>query len=138
MRKIFVVLFVIALLLPGAALAEDTALPYLEVGAAPCQFDFDFKLYGTIWRFTSVGTNVQRVKMYSSYPDGLTLFYDQWLQSGEQRYLEEWNSSTPPSQYLIQTFDENNFMNGEQWYTIPHCTSRLWIPKVEGVNVATG
>lgn len=138
MRKIFVVLFVIALLLPGAALAEDTALPYLSVGASPCQFDFDFQLYGTIWRFTSVGMDVQRVKMFSSYPEGLTLTYDQWLQSGEQRYLEEWNFSTPPSQYLIKTFDEGNVMNGEQWYTVPHCTSRLWIPKVEGTYAATG
>lgn len=137
MRILLIVLFTFAILLPGAALAEDTALPYLSVGASPCQFDFDFQLYGTIWRFTSVGMDVQRVKMFSSYPEGLTLIYDQWFQSGEQRYLEEWNFSTPPSQYLIQTFDEGNVMNGEQWYTVPHCTRRLWIPKVEGVNVAT-
>lgn len=137
MIRLFAVLLVLAMLIPGAALAEDTALPYLAVGAAPCQFDFDFRLYGTIWKFTSVGMDIQRVKMYSSYPEGLTLIYDQWLQSGEQRYLEEWNFSTPPSQYLIQTYDGNNFLSGEQWYTIPHCTSRIWIPSVKGQYVAS-
>lgn len=137
MIRLFAVLLVLAMLIPGTAIAEDTALPYLAVGAAPCQFDSNLQSYGTIWKFTSVGMDVQRVKMFSSYPEGLTLTYDQWLQSGEQRYLEEWNFSTPPSQYLIKTFDEGNVMNGEQWYTVPHCTSRLWIPKVEGTYAAT-
>lgn len=137
MIKFFSVLILIALLIPGAALAEDTALPYLAVGAAPCQFNFDFRLYGTIWNFTSIGAEIQRVKMYASYPDGLTGIYDQWLQSGEQRYVEEWNVSEPPLQYLIQTYNAGNILTGEQWYNISHCKPQIWIPKVEGVYAAS-
>ena len=137
MIRLFAVLLVLAMLIPGTAIAEDTALPYLAVGASPCQFDFDFQLYGTIWRFTSVGMDVQRVKMFSSYPEGLTLLHERWLQSGEQGFLEECNFTEPPSQYLFQTFDEDGYMNGEQYYTVPHCTRRLWIPKLEGQYVAS-
>jgi len=136
MIKVFSVLLIIALLIPGAAIAQD-ALPYLAVGASPCQFNFDFKMYGTIWNFTSVGAEIQRVKMYASYPDGLTGIYDQWLQSGEQRYVEEWNVSEPPSQYLIQTYDAGNILTGEQWYNISHCKPQIWIPKVEGTYAAS-
>lgn len=34
MIRLFAVLLVLAMLIPGTAIAEDTALPYLAVGAA--------------------------------------------------------------------------------------------------------
>lgn len=136
MRSIFVYLIVIALLIPGAAIAQD-ALPYLTVSATPCQFNFNYQIYGTIWRFNSIGSERQRVVMYASYQDGIERMYDQWLQRNEQGYLEEWNFVEPPSQYLIQTYDANNFLTGEQWYSVSHCKARIWIPKVEGAYVAS-
>lgn len=137
MRKLFVVLFIVALLFPGAALAEDAALPYLVVGAAPCQFDSNLQSYGTIWKFTSVGSESQRVVMYAYFDGEPERIYNQVLASGEGKYLEEWNVSTVPDYYLVQTYDMSNYLTGESYYEIPHCTSRLWIPKVEGVNVAS-
>lgn len=136
MRIVLVILLVIALLIPGAAIAQD-ALPYLDVSAAPCQFNFNFQVYGTIWNFTSLGQEKQRIVMYASYPDGLEKMYDQTIQSGESRYIEEWNFVEPPTEYLVQTFDQYNFTTGEQWYKVPHCTRKLWIPKVEGAYVAS-
>lgn len=130
--KLLIVLFAI---LPFNVSAESNALPYLAVGTTPCQFNFNLQSYGTIWNFTSVGSEVQRVVLYGVYPDGYYTMYNQTLQSGEHRYLEEWNTSQPPIQYLIQTYDTGNYITGEQYFNVPHCTARVWIPKVEGVNV---
>lgn len=137
MIRLFAVLLVLAMLIPGTAIAEDTALPYLAVGAAPCQFDSNLQSYGTIWKFTSVGSESQRVVMYAYFDGEPERIYNQVLASGEGKYLEEWNVSTVPDYYLVQTYDMSNFLTGESYYEIPHCTSRLWIPKVEGQYVAS-
>ena len=136
MRSIFVCLLVITLLIPGVAIAQD-ALPYLAVGASPCQFDFDFQSYGTIWKFTSVGSESQRVVMYAYFDGEPERIYNQVLVSGDGKYLEEWNISTVPDYYLVQTYDMNNYLTGESFYEVPHFISRLWIPKIEGVYVAS-
>lgn len=137
MIRLFAVLLVLAMLIPGTAIAEDTALPYLAVGAAPCQFDSNLQSYGTIWKFTSVGSESQRVVMYAYFDGEPERIYNQVLASGEGKYLEEWNISTVPDYYLVQTYDMSNFLTGESYYEIPHCTRRLWIPKLEGQYVAS-
>jgi hypothetical protein len=83
MIRLFAVLLVLAMLIPGTAIAEDTALPYLAVGAAPCQFDSNLQSYGTIWKFTSVGSESQRVVMYAYFDGEPEKVYNQVLASGE-------------------------------------------------------
>lgn len=139
MNKIFAVILILALLLPGAAIAQD-ALPYLAVGVRSCQTDSQVRWYGNIWTITSLSSQKQHVEMIIVYPDGYKeTFLNRSLMSGEQFTFNEWNKPeyAPPSYYTFRTYDENNFLNGEQSYTTPHCSDRIFIPKVEGKNVAT-
>ncbi len=114
-------------------LAESN-LPLVNVVLNECHPTDDGIYYGTLFTFKSL-TNVEQILTVYELEPKFQKLAQYLIAGGETINMFDLAIENPATRYQVNSYYTDGVQNGSNEYAVRNCTRRLWIPKVEGVNV---